>query len=76
MQQNIPHVISSPSFTADDWHVMAKMAEALDVYNKNSTPKMLNTLQHTFWQNNAVKETDRSEGDDHVATCQNKSVFE
>lgn len=77
MQQNIPHVISSPSFTVDDWHIMARMAESLDVYNKSSTPKMLNTLQHTFWQNSAIKEIDRSTSDDdHATTYQNKSVFE
>lgn len=67
VQQNIPHVISSPSFTVGDWHIMAKMAESLDTYNKSSTPKMLNTLRHTFWQNNATMEKDKdgTEGKDH-----------
>lgn len=56
-QQNIPHVIASPSFTPDDWHIMSKMAESLDSYNREHSmskqpvlPKMINTLQHTFWQ--------------------------
>lgn len=52
VQQNIPHVISSPSFTTDDWQTMAKMTESLDTYNKAATPKMINTLQHTLWQKN------------------------
>jgi radical SAM superfamily enzyme len=58
IQTNIPHVISSPSFTSKDWHTMAKMAEALDEYNQSkkqkaqnaSTFKMANTLQHTLWK--------------------------
>jgi radical SAM superfamily enzyme YgiQ (UPF0313 family) len=55
--KDIPHVISSPSFTYDDWSEMAKIAESLDVYNstfaynkKTGSTKMSETLRHTLWQ--------------------------
>jgi len=38
VQQNIPHVIASPSFTIEDWYLMAKMAESLDGYNQRNHP--------------------------------------
>lgn len=56
IQENIPHVVASPTFTIEDWHTMAKMAESLDEYNrqnqlsKNHSSKMVNTLQQTLWK--------------------------
>lgn len=56
--KDIPHVISSPSFTYEDWIEMAKIAESLDHYNfihasnkKNDMTKMSETLRYTLWQN-------------------------
>ncbi|KAF2077394.1 hypothetical protein CYY_001322 [Polysphondylium violaceum] len=59
LQQGIPHVISSPTFSYEDWCAMAEMAETLDQYNakaggvrdKKASPKMRATLESTFlWQ--------------------------
>lgn len=55
VQEKIPHVVSSPSFTYADWCEMAKIAESLDQYNASQKnhkpiPKMSDTLKHTFWQ--------------------------
>lgn len=59
IQKNIPHVVSSPSFTYKDWCSMATMAQALDIYNtkaiKNrgnqSSKKMQASLNTTsFWK--------------------------
>lgn len=57
--KDIPHVISSPSFTYDDWREMAKIAESLDHYNythahnkKFGKTKMSETLRHTLWKEN------------------------
>lgn len=64
VQQNIPHVIASPSFTTDDWYTMANMAEALDTYNsKNAqaSAKMLKTLQHTFWASKQAIKSNHTE---------------
>lgn len=57
VQTNIPHVISSDSFTVEDWQAMAAMAEALDEYNqeqaelmqRQSVGKMKSTLRHTLF---------------------------
>jgi len=60
IQENIPHVVASPSFSYEDWCSMAKMAESLDQYNEqkgkeleNNTalsPKMRATLNSmSFW---------------------------
>jgi len=35
IQEGIPHVVSSPSFTFSDWLKMAELAESLENYNKN-----------------------------------------
>lgn len=41
IQENIPHVISSPSFSYADWKTMAKMAESLEAeYNTISQQKL------------------------------------
>ena len=45
----IPHVVSSPSFTAEDWYEMAELAKGLDGYNAGYEPKMMKTLKHTAW---------------------------
>lgn len=50
---HIGHVISSPSFSKEDWEKMAEMARELDNYNavhgqNNTTRKMANTLNHTL----------------------------
>lgn len=69
VQENIPHVVASPTFTYEDWHSMAEMAEALDKYNdsvttkpnKESSNKMQATLNSTsFWKvkNENVKMSD------------------
>lgn len=34
IQENIPHVVASPTFTYDDWCRMAKMAQDLDQHNE------------------------------------------
>lgn len=74
-QQNIPHVIASPSFTQNDWHVMSKMAESLDSYNREhnkskqpALPKMVNTLQHTFWQQKKAPIDENDAGKEVSAT--------
>lgn len=57
IQENIPHVVASPSFSYEDWRSMAEIAETLDQYNKNtstsaSSNKMQATLNTTsFWNN-------------------------
>ncbi|GAB4222742.1 MAG: hypothetical protein Tsb005_15540 [Gammaproteobacteria bacterium] len=66
IQQHIPHVIASPSFSYEDWRQMAKIAESLDSYNANqgykkqSQAKMFQTLKHTFWNDNAIRKEDDS----------------
>ncbi len=59
IQENIPHVVASPSFTYDDWCSMAEIAEALDQYNekeckdphKKTSRKMQATLNSSaFWK--------------------------
>jgi len=47
VQENIPHVIASDSFTYDDWQQMASLAAGLDTYNQQQ--KMQNTLMYTSW---------------------------
>lgn len=54
VQDNIPHVIASPSFTEAQWCMMAAMAEELDAYNakqanESSAAKMRSTLRHTLF---------------------------
>jgi hypothetical protein len=67
IQENIPHVVSSPSFTYEDWCAMAETAEALDTYNNEmrnasnyrASKKMQATLRGTlFW--NSKKENEFS----------------
>ena len=68
VQQNIPHVVASPSFTYDDWYTMSKIAESLDSYNRENafkikrafSPKITNTLQHTLWQQAYKEDGNRS----------------
>lgn len=59
LQDGIPHVISSPSFTYEDWILMARLSESLDEYNQqqsiqrkvdNVSGKMSATLEHTLWK--------------------------
>ncbi len=40
IQENIPHVVASPSFSYKDWCLMAKMAESLDQYNKKKSKEL------------------------------------
>ena len=66
IQANIPHVVSSPTFTYEEWCAMAEIAESLDEYNaeqalKNQHPymaKMSHTLRHTLWH--SISKTSRS----------------
>lgn len=65
VQQNIPHVVASPSFTVEDWYTMSKIAESLESYNRENaekikrsfSPKIMNTLQHTLWQHDSTEES-------------------
>lgn len=57
LQQGIPHVISSDTFTFVEWQSMATMAAALDDYNREmakkfkfrSSNKVTNSLQESWW---------------------------
>ena len=56
VQENIPHVVASPSFTQADWNAMAKLAEELDEYNASPTETPSKKMQATlnsasFWKN-------------------------
>lgn len=53
IQQEIPHVIASNSFTVEQWQEMAAMAASLDEYN-NLSNKMSSNLQQTFWGKSAL----------------------
>lgn len=39
LQEDIPHVVSSPSFTYNDWKEMAKIAEVLEKENNSDKKK-------------------------------------
>jgi radical SAM superfamily enzyme YgiQ (UPF0313 family) len=39
LSDGIPHVISSPSFTHEDWKKMAAIAEELEIYNQKNKSK-------------------------------------
>lgn len=39
--ENIPHVISSPTFTYDDWLIMASIARELETYNETNKQKRI-----------------------------------
>ena len=62
VQVNIPHVVASPTFSYDDWCVMAEMAQALDQYNagqlhtdKQPSGKMAATLNtSSLWQSRSA----------------------
>ncbi len=41
LQTDIPHVISSYSFTFDDWKKMADLAEGLEKYNTRSKTSIM-----------------------------------
>ncbi len=76
--KDIPHVISSPSFTYEDWCEMAKIAESLDLYNsnyahnkKNSMAKMSETLRHTLWKE---KGTNDDKNKDCHSYTENSSI--
>jgi radical SAM superfamily enzyme YgiQ (UPF0313 family) len=50
VQDNIPHVVQSPSFSYAEWCEMAKLAEELDDYNADKKAlKMSATLRHTMF---------------------------
>lgn len=62
IQDGIPHVVSSPSFTYEDWKTMAKMADALAEYNDGRTKRVITSataptsykqsslLAHSIWR--------------------------
>ncbi len=47
VQEHIPHVVESRTFSRLEWQVMAGIAASLDEYNANN--KMRSTLAHTLW---------------------------
>jgi radical SAM superfamily enzyme YgiQ (UPF0313 family) len=77
IQDNIPHVVTSPTFCYEQWCEMADIAEGLDKYNAEqaarnqvkSSPKMSATLSHTLWQSSEKREI---HFDDTDLTLQNK----
>ncbi len=70
VQENIPHVVSSPSFSDEEWRMMAARAEGLDQYNLDNSVesaavrgKMQSTLTATsFWHGRDQQKSDESEG--------------
>ena len=63
VQVDIPHVVSSPSFTYADWKTMAERAASLEEYNKNKLdflskyrkssymlPGVNNLFDHSMWK--------------------------
>ena len=72
VQENIPHVIASPTFTYEDWCTMAEIAESLDEYNQRArvqfnrkpTSKMQETLRSTFFGYNKNQKTNVSDIND------------
>lgn len=75
VQDNIPHVVSSPTFNYEQWCLMAKLAENLDEYNNRnrhpkSSGKMSATLEHTsYW---SVREREKRVGyqtEDNTVQC-------
>jgi hypothetical protein len=40
---DIPHVVASPSFSYEEWKIMAKMVESLEQEHNISDPEKLNT---------------------------------
>lgn len=49
IQTDIPHVVTSPSFTYDDWQEMAKLAESLEQYNQENRNTRIRLL-HSLWK--------------------------
>jgi len=76
IQQAIPHVISSPTFSYEEWQEMASLAESLDNYNASMRvaekrlviPKMKDTLNNTLWKktcSTAIVESSRNNYHEH-----------